>query len=628
MHYNITTIHRIQPIPSDTVINMFSVANSQPGALTSALAAHRSGANPQNTGVHSHTTPATGFGSFLAKANELKLSSGKPIKVAPAGFRPDQFRVPSNYLSTSATELVRAVRQLLASSTPASNEKPVSASYQSLYAIAEAQVSAANSNQSVEALYDRIKIELERAAGELASNLRSAGSSEPSRVSDISWLNQLERSWTSWRERVSLLQSILLPIDRYLVANLSHLLPFIDLSMDIFGHRILNDSEISRIATSRIIDAVNAERQEQVKYRQLHTTLVAMFNQLNAYAALETALHAATAAFYAAESESSLSALSVCDYLSYAQSRIVQETERNEWLFSTPSGRDQNVKAARNELVAQRADSLLGGLSDLIDQEQIAPLGTLFVLVQSVDGLTMLRDQFGAYIRKAGEAIVNDRERDDQMIDRLLEYKAKMDRIVSESFQRETTFSNAQKDSFEVFVNKRENKPAELIAKFLDAKLKSGNKTMTDEELEHCLNEALVLFRYTHDKDMFEEFYKRYFAKRLLLNRSASSDAEKSMLLKLKEECGPGFTAKLETMIKDVELSKDLMHEYSQARAKAAKDGDQPDPFDLGVSVLTQAHWPTYPPIDVILPTDVRLPCAPFRCVAFPLPYLGCLQVA
>lgn len=49
---------------------------------------------------------------------------------------------------------------------------------------------------------------------------------------------------------------------------------------------------------------------------------------------------------------------------------------------------------------------------------------------------------------------------------------------------------------------------------------------------------------------MFEEFYKRHFAKRLLLNRSASSDAEQSMLLKLKDECGAAFTLKLETMLK------------------------------------------------------------------------------
>lgn len=88
-----------------------------------------------------------------------------------------------------------------------------------------------------------------------------------------------------------------------------------------------------------------------------------------------------------------------------------------------------------------------------------------------------------------------------------------------------------------------------FAAKHLDTLLKSGNKTMTDAQLEKSLNDALTLFRFAKDKDMFEEFYTRHFARRLLLNKSASSDAEMSMLLKLKEECGPDFTRKLETML-------------------------------------------------------------------------------
>jgi hypothetical protein len=36
-------------------------------------------------------------------------------------------------------------------------------------------------------------------------------------------------------------------------------------------------------------------------------------------------------------------------------------------------------------------------------------------------------------------------------------------------------------------------------------------------------------------KDIFEAFYKRDLAKRLLLNKSASFDAERSMLSKLKD---------------------------------------------------------------------------------------------
>jgi len=51
-------------------------------------------------------------------------------------------------------------------------------------------------------------------------------------------------------------------------------------------------------------------------------------------------------------------------------------------------------------------------------------------------------------------------------------------------------------ESFEIFINQRQNKPAELIAKFIDAKLRAGNKGQTEEELDMQLDKALLLFRY------------------------------------------------------------------------------------------------------------------------------------
>ena len=49
--------------------------------------------------------------------------------------------------------------------------------------------------------------------------------------------------------------------------------------------------------------------------------------------------------------------------------------------------------------------------------------------------------------------------------------------------------------AFEEFINKRPNKPAELIAKFIDGKLRSGNREQNDEELENLLDRVMVLFR-------------------------------------------------------------------------------------------------------------------------------------
>jgi cullin-4 len=51
---------------------------------------------------------------------------------------------------------------------------------------------------------------------------------------------------------------------------------------------------------------------------------------------------------------------------------------------------------------------------------------------------------------------------------------------------------------------------------------------------------------------VFEAFYKKDLAKRLLLGRSASMDAEKLMISKLKTSCGGNFTANIEGMFRCV----------------------------------------------------------------------------
>ena len=46
-------------------------------------------------------------------------------------------------------------------------------------------------------------------------------------------------------------------------------------------------------------------------------------------------------------------------------------------------------------------------------------------------------------------------------------------------------------------------------AKFVDSKLRAGNKESTEEELERLLDKIMVLFRFIHGKDVFEAFYKK-----------------------------------------------------------------------------------------------------------------------
>jgi hypothetical protein len=55
----------------------------------------------------------------------------------------------------------------------------------------------------------------------------------------------------------------------------------------------------------------------------------------------------------------------------------------------------------------------------------------------------------------------------------------------------------AIRDAFEKFMNMRENKPGELLAKYLDSTLRSGTRKCSSEaELDTHLDSALALFRY------------------------------------------------------------------------------------------------------------------------------------
>lgn len=137
-------------------------------------------------------------------------------------------------------------------------------------------------------------------------------------------------------------------------------------------------------------------------------------------------------------------------------------------------------------------------------------------------------------------------------------------------------------------------------AKYVDMKLRAGNKESTEEELEMILDKIMVLFRFIHGKDVFEAFYKKDLAKRLLVGKSASVDAERSMLFKLKQECGGGFTSKLEGMFRDMDLNKDINVNFRSNLSRDDISG-----IDLTVNILTMGYWPTYPQIDVFMPPEL-----------------------
>jgi hypothetical protein len=149
------------------------------------------------------------------------------------------------------------------------------------------------------------------------------------------------------------------------------------------------------------------------------------------------------------------------------------------------------------QLIAQHLPSILSkGLDLLLEEDRAEDLQLMFNLLGRVkDGQTELCGKMAEYVKKRGKVIVINPEKDKTMVQELLDFKAKLDRIVRGCFMNNDKFAVALKDSFESFINQRQNKPAEMIAKFVDSKLRAGNKEASEEELERLLDKIMVIFR-------------------------------------------------------------------------------------------------------------------------------------
>lgn len=74
----------------------------------------------------------------------------------------------------------------------------------------------------------------------------------------------------------------------------------------------------------------------------------------------------------------------------------------------------------------------------------------------------------------------------------------------------------------------------------------------------------MTVFKYIEDKDVFQKFYSKMLAKRLISFSSASDDAEGNMISKLKDACGFEYTSKLQRMFQDMALCKDLNDQFKE----------------------------------------------------------------
>lgn len=323
-----------------------------------------------------------------------------------------------------------------------------------------------------------------------------------------------------------------------------------------------------------------------------------------------------TEIFYTIESTDFINQNGVPLYMRRVQDRLTQEDARvrNYLHLST-----QDLLVARLEqvLISKHKEALQGKFKDLLEEDKIEDLTLMYALLSRIpDGLEPLKEILERHITGVGLAEVqNDAEeaadKPQVFVNILLRVFRKYSELIRIAFKNDGGFVASLDKACRVFVNENAvtkggegpktpgkkqiqvAKTPQILSKYCDLILKKGPTHISDEaQMDATLNDIVSLFKYLPDKDVFMMVYSKLLSRRLINDQSASEDAEGSMISKLKSAQGFEYCMKLQRMIQDMAVSKDI---NTQFQADCESQGVKL-PVAFSIFVLATGSWPLQAP--------------------------------
>lgn len=399
--------------------------------------------------------------------------------------------------------------------------------------------------------------------------LQTAGAS-----TDVELLDAVVQAWKTWKKQFEVIRSIFFYLDRSYLLHTASKPSIEELGTTEYCKHIFLAGDLHLRIIQGACNLIDADRQshQDARGEVVFRDAIKMFHSLTVYTqCFEPRMMAESEKYYLSWASSNVTTNDLIGYVEGCGTLMRQELTRCDTYGLDQTTRKGLEGYLEDILVDQRQARLLviEDVGDLLNKDRTDTVSHLFSLLQRRRLGEKLRPAFEAFISKQGSEIVFDEEKEQEMVTRLLEFKQKLDEIWAQCFQRHEGLGHSLREAFESFINKtkRSNmtwgtdnpKPGEMIAKYVDMVLKGGTKAIRasglnqgavrkvadkadqegssedeDVEIGRQLDQVLDLFRFVHGKAVFEAFYKRDLARRLLLGRSASADSEKSMLTRLK----------------------------------------------------------------------------------------------
>jgi len=477
-------------------------------------------------------------------------------------------------------------------------------------------------------------LELPRAAPGLAHALGLLPGGDASLLHTVGagerFLGALTDLWDDHGSCMSKLRDVLKYVDRVYVPNQQRV-PIWDLGLDLFRDTVVRSTRqpcyVQLMVT--LLRHVYCEREGTVVERRTLKAVTDMLLALSHTPDVSVYVHdweplflRASSEYYVAESQRLLATQQATHYLVQAERRLAEEEARVVACFS-PRTWPALQALVEQRLLTDHLDQVLampsGGLVALLDADARPDLERLYRLFARVEpGLPALHRALREYIAARGRRIheaAAPREGSAApplevalaWVEQVLALQAQLDGVLYTSLAGDKSCEAAINEAMESLVNMQARAP-EFLSLFIDEHLKKGSRAAAD--MERVLTQTITLFRFVHEKDVFERYYKLHLTRRLLHGRSASDEAERDMIARLKVEGGHSYVQKLQGMLNDMKLSDEVLQAFEREQARAPA----PRPLPMHVRVLTATYWPiALPTQPLVLPPVLAEACSAFE---------------
>ncbi|KAG0650688.1 Cullin-3 [Hyphodiscus hymeniophilus] len=462
------------------------------------------------------------------------------------------------------------------------------------------------------------------------------------RVTGEEFLKGLKASWEDHNTVMNMTTDVLMYMDRVYCQDFRKASIFTT-SMGLFRDHILRSRLASSdqdlitfdILNSVILDQISMEREGDVINKHLIRSCMYMLEGLYEtdnekdyeklyLSTFEPAFIQASRTFYQEECNNLLREGDASSWLKRTKKRFAEEEDRCQTTISLLTT-SKIARVIENEMIREHLPEFLAmegsGIKAMIENDRYEDLTLLYQHISRIDqSKEILKVALQARVVELGSEINKNIQNTEfaqqdvdvaeggeksksrpmnaaakatvaaiKWVDEVLRLKDKFDTMWRKCFAEDLILQTVLTRSFSDFINIYP-RCSEHVSLFIDDNLKRGIKGKTEAEIDEVLDKAVTLLRYIQDKDMFELYYKKHLARRLLFGKSESGDVEKQMVSRMKLEIGNAFTSKLEGMFKDMTMSEELSSGYREHMDKLG-DLSRTQP-DLGINVLTSNFWP------------------------------------